>query len=249
MQNLVDNALKFTKNGFVEYGFNRTDDRVEFFVKDSGVGIDESKKQVIFERFRQADDSHTREFGGIGLGLAVCRRIADLLGAEIDFRSRTGEGTIFTFNLPGVADPELYTDENPVKDFHFPDLSAHKILIAEDEQANLRLVTTLLGKCHAQVITAGNGSAAFELVKANPDISLVIMDINMPVMDGTTAMKLIKNSFPVLPVIALTAYALPRDKRQFKDAGFNDLVTKPIRNINLLKVVSKYLLPNEMTQD
>jgi CheY-like chemotaxis protein/two-component sensor histidine kinase len=249
MQNLVDNALKFTKDGFVEYGFKRMADHVEFFVRDSGVGIDESKKQVIFERFRQADDSHTREFGGIGLGLAVCRKIADLLGAEIDFWSKAGDGTTFIFNLPVVADSEIFTDENPAKTFHYPDLSNHKILIAEDEQANLRLVTTLFEKCHAQVITAGNGSKAFELVKTNPDISLVIMDINMPVMDGTTAMKLIKNRFPGLPVIALTAYALPRDKRQFKDSGFNDLVTKPIRNINLLNMVSKYLLTGKTTQD
>lgn len=242
MENLVDNALKFTKEGFVEYGFKRYDDGIEFYVKDSGVGIDETKKHVVFERFRQADDSHTREFGGIGLGLAICRKIAELMGAVLDFQSKPGEGTVFSFLLPGVIDQEIFTSENQSDILQFPDFSNHTILIAEDEMANLKLITTLLKKCRATVIKAVNGLEAVELVRMNPDVSLVIMDINMPVMDGKTAMKLIKTSNPQLPVIALTAYSLPRDKRQFMDAGFNDLVTKPIRNVNLLKVVSKYLL-------
>jgi len=245
IENLVDNALKFTKEGFVEYGYKRIDDSIEFFVSDSGVGIDESKKHVIFERFRQADDSHTREFGGIGLGLAICQKIADRMGAELDFRSKSGEGTTFFFILPGVIDPAQYSDNNILQSYKLPDLYNHKILIAEDERANLRLITSLIGRCNGQVVTACNGTEAVKLADTNPDISLVIMDINMPVMDGITAMKLIKKHYPDVPVVALTAYALPRDKRRFIDSGFDDMLTKPIRNINLLKIVSKFLLPHQ----
>ena len=242
MINLVDNALKFTKEGFVEYGFRRLDDGVEFYVKDSGIGIDESKKHVIFERFRQVDDSHTREFGGIGLGLAVCRKISELMGANLDFISKPGEGTTFLFELPGVIDPVLLSENSESPELFYPDLSQHKILVAEDDKANMRLITFLLEKCRANLITAYDGKIAQDYFIENPDISLAVMDINMPGMDGTSVMKLIKKINPSIPVIALTAYALPRDKRQFKDAGFDDLITKPIRNINLIKVISKFLL-------
>lgn len=242
MENLVDNALKFTKEGFVEYGFRKLDDGVEFYVKDSGIGIDESKKQVIFERFRQVDDSHTREFGGIGLGLAVCRRISELMGANLDFVSSPGEGTTFIFELPGVIDVVSLSDNYEVTELIYPDLSQHKILVAEDDKANMRLITFLLEKCKANLIIAYDGKVALDYFRHNTDISLAVMDINMPGMDGTSVMKLIKSINPSIPVIALTAYALPRDKRQFKDAGFDDLITKPIRNVNLIKVISKYLL-------
>jgi PAS domain S-box-containing protein len=235
--NLIHNALKFTQKGFVEFGCSPQDDgNLLFYVKDTGIGIPESKKDYVFGRFQQLDtDFLTRPYQGLGLGLAISREIVNLLGGKIWFESTVGKGTTFYFTLPPLklTTPKANAQTQKVKE---PTEIAVQIdserklvfLVAEDEYTNLVALEKFLKRTfNCEILYAMDGSEAVEIAKKRKDIDLIIMDIRMPEKDGYTAFKEIRENKISVPIIALTAYAFPEDKKRILDTGFDDYIAKP----------------------
>ncbi|MBU2650868.1 MAG: tetratricopeptide repeat protein [Bacteroidetes bacterium] len=236
LSNLLSNAIKFVEKGFIEVGYVIRDKKIEFYVKDSGIGIPADKQNVIFDRFRQAEETYTRKYGGTGLGLSISRTLVNMLGGEIWLDSAVGKGTTFYFNLPFHPVENITIDEKPqlLKKRTRQDLKNFTILVAEDVASNFELVKELLEITAAKVLWVKNGSEAVEKCKANEKISLVLMDISMPEMDGLTATRLIKEFRPSLPVIAVTAFARQEEKEKFLNDGCDDYIPKPIDEKQLL---------------
>jgi CheY-like chemotaxis protein len=243
LSNLISNSIKFTENGFIEVGYllpnNAT---ILFYVKDTGIGIEAGKTDVIFDRFRQADDSTTRKYGGTGLGLAISRKLVQLMGGNIWVESEVGKGTTFFFGLPLIiaSKSERILQNIPKKGLSNP-LNTKTILIAEDEDINFFFLQEVLSHTKINIIRAYNGKEAVELVKKNNNIALILMDIQMPVMNGYLATEEIKKIKPHLPIIAQTAYAMAEDKAKGERAGCDSYLSKPIKPSDLLKAVKQYL--------
>ena len=235
---LLDNAVKFTNSGSIEFGYRRENgSSIDFYVKDTGIGVPESSKSLVFERFRQLDIGVDRQFEGLGLGLPIAKGLVTQLGGTIEFNSLENKGTTVTFKLPYRSREDSSSEEDITQ---LPnDMSDKTILVAEDDESNYLLVNELL--INAKIMHAGNGSRAVEICKDSDHIDLVLMDIKMPVMDGMEAMKKIKELKPDLPVIALTAYAYADDKSRFLEAGFDEYLSKPVSQKELIDVVEKYI--------
>ncbi len=227
---LLNNAVKFTQRGIIQFGYRVDESDLTLFVKDTGVGISRKKQEVIFERFRQGDDTHTRKFEGIGLGLAIAKSISELLRGHITLESSAGEGSEFCFHLPGIvvqADRD-HTRSKPAPAKKMASREGMKILVAEDKESNFTLLQDVLTDEGMEVIHARDGKEAVDIVMKNRDIDLVLMDIKMPVMNGVDATKAIKVIKPELPVIAQTAFAFEGEKEEFMKADFEDYVVKPL---------------------
>jgi len=195
LTNLLSNAVKFTKKGKIEFGYFFTEKDITFFVQDTGIGIPSDKTELIFERFRQVDDTHTRQHGGIGLGLAICKEIANLLGGSLWVDSEEGKGSSFYFRLPDVVQKESELSEN-IPEISIPDLKNATLLIAEDIESNYSLIEAMLRKTGAHLLWAKSGEEAIRLVSENPEVSLILMDIRMPGINGYEATKSIKKIKP-----------------------------------------------------
>lgn len=244
ISNLTGNALKFTVNGGVEIGFRPNGAMVEFFVKDTGIGIPDDKLDKIFERFYQVDDSYSRGHEGAGLGLSLCKSLAEVLGGSLQVESKSGEGSTFILTLPNQKGAVTVTPEPLKTDFGRPttNLADKTILLVEDDAANLDYMKAVLSKNGLSYLTALTGAEAIETCKLfHHQISLVFMDIKLPELDGLSATKIIKEAYPALPVIALTAFALPGDREKAIKAGCDDYLTKPVSKTSLLQVLSDYL--------
>ena len=242
LYNLISNSLKFTKSGFIRFGYSLSGDNLEFFVQDTGKGIAANKQSIIFERFRQEEETHTRQFGGTGLGLTISKALVELMGGKIWLSSEEGDGSTFYFTIPYipfVAQPEPSHEKNHQKN-HF-DFSRKTILAADDVQVNLDLISVYLKKTNASLLFANDGKEALEICKNNPAVDLVLMDIQMPVMNGYEATREIRKFNKDLPVIAFTAYVFANDKIQCLEAGCNDFIPKPMDKNLLLKMLNKYL--------
>ena len=240
INNFISNSIKFTKQGSIQFGYLLRDKQLYFYVKDTGYGIYKENQAAIFDRFVKLD-SFTQ---GTGLGLAICTSIVRKLGGDIGVDSLEGKGSTFWFTLPDnkiVANLETFkvksTKENEAK--------VHKtatLLVAEDDASNYRLVEVLLGKEY-NLIHAWNGEEAVLLFKEDkPD--LVLMDINMPLMNGYESIKKIRELSDNVPVIAVTAYASEEDKIKIMNSGFNDLFPKPIHAVLLKEKIAKLLMLN-----
>jgi len=246
LSNLIDNAIKFTHKGYVEIGYSIIEvdkkERIKFYVKDTGIGISDEYLDIIFNRFRQIDDSHTREFGGTGLGLAISKRLVELLGGELSLESEIDSGSTFFFSIP--YEPVAITDEiNKGKksdkiNFNWEN---KQILIVEDNSAGFLLLESYLLNTGVKILKTENGKEAVEICKSNNDIDLVLMDIQLPGMNGYQATELIKKYRKDLPVISQTAYAMVEDALESVKAGCDDHLIKPISKETLLTVMSKYL--------
>jgi hypothetical protein len=207
--NLVKNALKFTDPGEVELGYSLDScaDLIEFRVRDTGIGIPDDKKEIIFDAFRQADESLSRSHGGVGLGLAIAKNLSALLGGSLNVRSEMGKGSVFSFRLPAAA--VSHEEGKPEKHMKTPlgKYDGYTILIAEDAESSYQFLKVILTKAGAEILWAKNGREAVGICRSGKKIDLVLMDINMPEMNGFEATALIKAERPDLPVIAQTAYA------------------------------------------
>jgi len=240
--NLISNSLKFTSKGFIRFGYSLSGDNLEFFVQDTGKGIAADKQSIIFERFRQEEETHARQFGGAGLGLSISKGLVELLGGKIWLSSDEGNGTTFYFTIPYapfIARAEKNNDKKQNGNDY--DFKGKTILVADDVQVNLDLVEVFLKKTQATLLFAKNGKEALEIYKNTPAMDLVLMDIQMPVMNGYEATREIRKLNKNLPVIAFTAYVFADDKIQCLDAGCNDFVPKPMNKNLLLKTLNKYL--------
>ena len=242
LSNLVKNAIKFTEKGSIEFGYDIKGNSLEFFVKDTGIGISEEMKTIIFERFRHVDETYSRNYEGLGLGLAIAKSYVEMLGGKIWVDSQEGAGSVFYFTIPYVAGKE---EEVIYKESMFTDSPDHhikklKILVAEDEEISDLLITLMLEIFGHEMFHAKDGIEAVELCKTNPDIDLVLMDIKMPGMNGLDATREIRQFNKDVIIIAQTAYALFNDKNKVLEAGCNDYITKPLKQDLLITLINKY---------
>jgi len=266
LTNLVKNAIKFTDKGTIEFGYilktasevgelrrtvhSRSVEPVElvelveleFFVKDTGIGIRKEHQEIIFERFRQANESPSKNYEGTGLGLPISKAYVNMLGGKIWVESKPGEGSVFYFTIPyNTATEERKENiKNIVLDNTEDSVKKLKILIAEDEKISELFITKVVEKYSRETINVRTGREAVEACRNNPDIDIVLMDINMPEMDGYEATRQIRKFNKTLVIIAQTAYGLTDDREKVIAAGCDDYITKPINKKILIELIKKY---------
>jgi CheY-like chemotaxis protein/anti-sigma regulatory factor (Ser/Thr protein kinase) len=239
MINLIDNALKFTKSGHIRFGYKIIGEQVKFSIEDSGIGIPLECQDDIFNRFYQLDNDNNRQFQGTGLGLTIARGLLDIMGGKIWLESEVDCGTTVHFTIPCRTegrDMELMQKQ----DYSF-DFTGHTILIVEDDLINSRLLGSMIQTVNGRVLYAYTGVMAIEMVKNIPDIDLVLMDIQMPGMDGLEATRNIRFWRKDLPVISQSASAHADDLKRCFDAGCVGHISKPIDTFKLYMLMGKYL--------
>ncbi|NWG39557.1 MAG: response regulator [Hydrogenophilaceae bacterium] len=247
LANLLSNAVKFTHQGGITLTVSREGQATLFTVTDTGIGISPEQAACLFSPFEQADSSTTRKYGGTGLGLAISRNLATLMGGEITVQSVPGKGSSFTLRLPLPVSvpsiPAIAEHPNPVP-ASAKRLTGLKVLAAEDVEVNRLILEDLLVHEGAQVQFAVNGKEALEqLEKAGvSSFDVVLMDIQMPVMDGHEAARRIRELAPALPVIGLTAHALPEERQRCLESGMLERVTKPVDIDTLVDVISRHVM-------
>lgn len=241
--NLFSNAIKFTETGEIVYGFHIKKEHIELFVRDTGIGISAENSSLIFNRFHQVDSSCTRKYGGNGLGLPISKAFVDNMGGKITLDSKEGIGSVFTVNLPieMVSGNTIKQGKIKIKVI-LKGSYKQEILIVEDEINNFLFIEELLSDKQFKITHAWNGAEAVEMFNHNPSINIVLMDIKMPVMDGYEAMKQIKVNNSDIPVIALTAYAMMEEKENALRAGFDNYISKPVKQDILLKILAEYAM-------
>ncbi|MBP8851036.1 MAG: PAS domain S-box protein [Breznakibacter sp.] len=235
LTNLIVNALKFTHEGSVVFGYELVDSKLRFYVKDTGIGISLEMQEKIFERFVQVETGMIRQYGGNGLGLSISKGFIELLGGEIWVESTPQQGSTFYFTIP-------YTAVNNRSDNNVsPQNNLPTILVAEDEKFNFLYIEALLAHSNLNLIHASDGDEALELCRSNKDIRLVLMDIKMPKMDGHTAASRIKEFRPNLPIIAQTAYSFEQYSEKYSKNPFDDYITKPIIEKTLKEKINHFI--------
>lgn len=244
--NLLNNAIKYTREGSVNYGYVLETDSnssfLKFYIEDTGIGIPKDKQELIFEIFRQADGSHSREYGGTGIGLSIARKLTELLGGSIWLESEEGKGSTFYFTIP-FKESEIIgnTSETIIAVKTKKNIQPRKktVLVVEDDEGSFKFLKIVLEQSQMTVLWAKNGKEAIKLCKDNPLIGLVLMDINMPVMNGYEATKKIKRTRPNLPIIAQTAYTVFGDREKSIEAGCDDYISKPIKREELIEKIER----------
>jgi PAS domain S-box-containing protein len=242
LTNLVKNAIKFTREGFIELGYRKKEKLLEFYVKDTGIGIRQEQQEFIFERFRQGSDSLVRNYEGAGLGLSISKAYVEMLGGKIRVDSEPGKGSVFYFTIPYNSDkmPETVIENKVNSDFKEHQIKSLKILIAEDDEASGILITNIVKAYCKTELKVKTGVEAVEACQANPDIDLILMDIKMPEMDGYEAARQIRQFNKDVIIIAQTAFALTGDKERALQAGCNDYISKPIDGNLLMEIIQKH---------
>ncbi|MCO5251786.1 MAG: ATP-binding protein [Candidatus Kapabacteria bacterium] len=242
LTNLINNSIKFTDNGSVEFGYEVLDTELLFTIKDTGIGISDEYKERVFERFIQADLTTTRTYEGSGLGLSICRGLVELMGGRIWLESELGVGTTFYFTVPFIPDRQV---ETPIYEVGKDAIkSSHVILIAEDDITSFMLLKTILKEHKFEILHASNGEFAVDFAQKREDISVVLMDIRMPIMDGMEAAGLIKQFRPNLPIIGQTAFAFSNEKSEILSSGCDYYISKPIDSKELLSLLVTILETN-----
>ncbi|MFO7656418.1 MAG: response regulator [Bacteroidales bacterium] len=240
LSNLISNAVKFTVKGGIAINCTFSNNLYKFTVTDTGVGIEEKSMKVVFERFRQADENLTRQYGGSGLGLAIAKAYTEALGGEIWLESETGKGSKVSFTLPFDQSKKISKQLVEEADIDNINWNGKKILVAEDETDSYLFVAEVLEPTGITIFHASNGKEALEIYNRSlPDI--VLLDIRMPKLDGYQVIKEIRKHNTEIPVIAITAYALETDRQKALLQGFNDHITKPVRYEHLLRILQKHL--------
>jgi signal transduction histidine kinase/ActR/RegA family two-component response regulator len=272
LANLLSNAVKFTENGSIDARmrattFSATELLLQIVVQDTGPGIDPAKLPFIFDKFTQADGSVSRKYGGTGLGLAITRKLAELYGGEINVESEPGRGTIFSVNLKlgvaaqtgapaaigasgsGLNGPGAVEIPVPPPEPEPAPANAGRILVVEDNHVNQKVVTAVLRKRGFSIDLAKDGREA--LARLESDVfDLVLMDVQMPVLDGLEATRLIREDprWKTLPIIAMTAHAMNGDRERCLDAGMSGYISKPVHPSHLLQIIDEHLLASTRVQ-
>ena len=241
--NLINNAVKFTETGAVEFGFRITEDKtIEFKVKDTGIGLTRNELDQVFERFKRSRQAEEKHIAGTGLGLAISKNLVQLLGGEMWVDSVPGSGTTFTFTIPYLKSTRLpKSDENRNFDETGYNWQGIRILVAEDDAHSFAFIHQVLKKTQAEIFHARTGKEAVTLFRSEPGIDLVLMDIQLPEMDGMEAAAIIKSIDKTVPVIAQTAFAMSGDREKLKRAGFDDYLAKPLDIKLILAVINRFL--------
>lgn len=259
LSNLLNNALKYTDSGFIEAGYSilpadsGDEDKIkvgessrviQFYVKDTGIGIPETRKDFIFERFHKIEDQKVKLYEGAGLGLTICKSLVKLLGGKIWVESEPGEGSTFYFTIPYKPVPSVLKEAKPEINNGGNNTVSWKnkvILVVEDEESNYRLIEEILRSTKVQLIWLKDGREAIEKCKSVKNIDLVLMDIKLPFIDGYSAVKSIKKIRKDLTIIANTAYVSDIEKEKSFKAGCDDYISKPVQPDKLLERIKKYI--------
>lgn len=244
LTNLIGNAIKFTHEGCISVGYYVENvNKLKFYVKDTGIGLAKEKIEMIFERFTQGEYTTTKKYGGAGLGLAISKGLVELLEGHIWVVSQQGRGSEFYFTIP--YEPAKRLEDSCIsaaRESSKIEWKQKKILIVEDDDPSFTYLEEVLLDKEMKVIRAMNGFEAIEMCNKNPDLDVVLMDIQLPELDGYEATKQIKVFRESLPIIAQTANAMSDDKGKCLDAGCVEVVTKPVQMDELLSVLEKYLV-------
>jgi CheY-like chemotaxis protein/anti-sigma regulatory factor (Ser/Thr protein kinase) len=243
LTNLIKNAIKFTDKGSVEFGCEKKGAVLEFYVKDTGIGIPRNRQEAVFERFVQADINDKRAFQGSGLGLTIAKSYVEILGGTIKLESEEDKGSKFYFSIPYVAANRNNGDETtgstPAAK-HDDVRKDLKILIAEDDDKSEMLIRITIKKFCREILTAATGTKTVELCRNHPDIDLILMDVKMPEMNGYEATKQIRKFNKDVVIVAQTAYALTGEREIIMQSGCNDYVAKPFKPETLMALLKKY---------
>lgn len=239
--NLLNNAIKFTDEGSIEFGYAIDNEWLSFFVKDTGIGIAPEKTQAVFDRFHQVDNSMSRRYGGSGLGLAICKGILEKMGGSIGVESQLNAGSSFWFKIPfkPVIEPVLQGEQ--MEQNNLPNWKGKNILIVEDNDSSALLLNEFLSVTKASTSIVTSGEEAINVCRTNSHIDLVLLDLQLPGLDGYQAAGIIKKYQPTLPIIAQTANAMSDDREKALLAGCDDYIAKPIQLSTLFEVMAKYL--------
>ena len=246
LSNLVKNAIKYTDSGTIEYGYNIVETHgrasLQFYVKDTGIGIPKDRQETIFERFIQADIADKMARQGAGLGLAISKAYVEMLGGKIWVESEVGKGSTFYFTLPYHQDePAQETiDRQPEPSEQHDAIRKLKILMVEDDEVSQMLLDETVKMSGKEILKARTGVEAVEACRNNPDIDLILMDIQMPDLDGYEATRQIRKFNKEVVIIAQTAYGLTGDREKSIEAGCNDYMVKPIKKIELQALIHQY---------
>lgn len=245
IMNLLKNGLKFTNEGVVKLICNIKDNSVIICIEDTGIGVKPEFKSIIFERFRQQEETLNRTFGGTGVGLSISKGIIDRLGGKIWLDSEFGPGARFCFSIPFITEEDIKNEEKILKSRSSNSVKRQKIekaeiLVVEDDDNSFFYLSELMADYNGNIQRATDGLQAVQLTKSN-DFDIILMDINLPNMDGMTAVKKIREFNQSVPIIAQTAYAMVSEKNKIMSAGCNDYITKPINSKTLLKKLTKLI--------
>jgi len=240
--NLVKNAIKYTNQGTIEFGYGKKDNYLEFYVKDTGIGIPKDRIEAIFERFIQADIFDSKALQGAGLGLAITKSYVEMLGGKIWVESTLGVGSTFFFTIPYMfeTNEQNRTDSVRLGNGKENQISKLKILIVEDDLPSDLLLTLIFEKFKFEILHAKTGNEALKICLNNPDINLILMDIRLPEINGFEATKQIRKFNKKVIIIAQTAFALAGDRDLAIKSGCNDYIAKPINTDKLMELLNKY---------
>lgn len=247
LTNLIKNAIKFTNEGLVEFGYEKTGEYLKFYVKDTGIGIPKYKEELIFERFRQGSESFDRAYEGCGLGLSITKSYVEILGGKIWVESTEGKGSTFYFTIPyDVIMEESGIMDVPSEKIKNGQIKKLKVLIVEDDEISGFLLTNTLQKINCEVLHAITGDQAIEVCRSIQDLDLVLMDIRMPRLDGYEATRKIRQFNKDIIIIAQTAFSFSGDRDKAILSGCNDYISKPINRKLLIELIKKHLNPDKI---
>jgi len=231
---LLDNAIKFTKHGKINMGYTVKNDKITFYVKDTGIGIDNKHQEIIFDRFRQIN----KQVNGSGLGLSIFKSYVKLLDGSFQVKSRLNEGSIFSFTIDMIKGFKYKSlDEISTIDR----LKDKRIMVVEDLEVNQLLINDILLPYNVNIVKCFNGKECIEKFYDIKDIDIILMDLDMPEINGYESTKIIRKNDKVIPIIAQTAYSQKEDKERAKKIGFTDFITKPIKKDDLIRILLKYI--------
>ncbi len=241
LTNLIKNAIKYTHMGEIELGCARKEDHLEFYVKDTGIGIPKDRQEAIFERFIQADIDDCMAYQGAGLGLAIAKAYVEMLEGKIWVESEEGKGSTFYFTISCKREPE---HKNPAAQPAVADISGEtrklKILIVEDDETSEILLRKTIHKFSKEILVSRTGLEAIKVNQSNPDIDLILMDIRLPEMGGYEATRQIRLFNKKVVIIAQTAFGFSGDRKKALEAGCDDYIAKPIDTHELQLLIQKY---------
>jgi signal transduction histidine kinase len=239
INNLINNAIKFSEDKKVRLKCSISSNTINIIVEDTGIGISKTEQEIIFNRFYQSDNSLSKKYGGTGLGLSICKAYVDMLGGNITLSSTVGEGSTFTVVIPISFPKETTPIKKEIKPQKQHNWTDKKVLVAEDNESNFILIKEACKQTGLTIDHAKNGKDAIEMQQSNM-YDLIFMDIKMPILNGFDAYIGIKKDFPHAKIIAISAYAYNDKKQKARKMGFNEYITKPIRPLQLIKVLEKY---------
>jgi CheY-like chemotaxis protein/anti-sigma regulatory factor (Ser/Thr protein kinase) len=243
LTNLVKNAIKYTEKGSIRFGYITKGNYLEFFVKDTGIGIPKNELNTVFDRFVQVHHNLSSKYEGSGLGLSITKAYVEMLGGTIRVESQSGKGSQFYFEIPVKKGKNIAIKAEPKPEEKIQKTKEKqqlKILIAEDDETIRKYLTIVLRKISSKLLFAKNGIEAVEICKNNPDIDLILMDIKMPGMDGYEATQKIREFNTRVIIVAQTAFAFESEQEKAKTAGCNDYISKPINRNSLINIIGKY---------